>query len=309
MKIGFIKFGLKTYFNKDGTGQGSNHELVDLFHIFKEHGHECCMISAADIEYSNKTKVDYYFVLNGPMCDKPHKPGLNMFDKYFWPYQELLISDNTPWIYFQTDPRKEYNVENNELFDKNKSKLIFTQEKKYYGHLDKLILYKKQILQTTKKIEMAIIMNQTNDKRHREGISVCDWFNKQNVVIYGKHKKNSKYLAEQIPERNLSEFLTQLKYSWNMAVDPNWVSQKYWEMILHDVICFYQEYDNSGLLLSLDDERRVVDPIDVDNKINYLNNNITEYQLWLERQRAEMLPEYLDGEFIYSFIYSKLQAL
>src|SRR3990167_5358852 len=147
MKIGFIKLGLKTYF-KDGKNspQGSNHELVSIFEIFTNKGHDCYMISNSDDEYFYKpvkymnNTFDYIFVFNGFAPKTLAKTNMNMLKQ---PIEMMKIVNKFkgPWAYFWTDVR--YNPDN--LPITNKNRIILSQEPVHYGHLDKLILYKKKI--------------------------------------------------------------------------------------------------------------------------------------------------------------------
>jgi len=276
MKIGFIKLGLKTYFEKCGTGQGSNHELVTLFNLFKQNGHECVMISVSDKYEKYTGKVDYIFIINGPSTIYK-KDSSCMFRNYFAPFVDLI--NNTT---------------------------IFTQKKENYGHLEKIILIGNKTTKQEKDIKLGILLNNTNKKRSSKVLDLLDWL--EYGEIRGNWKKETnKYLKESIPEDKVNEYLSRVKYTINITVNNKWVNQKYYEYLLNDVICFQFNSDIDNLCMEKDDFRRIKDEIELDEKIELLEKDEELYNKILIKQREEILESYSDGSFLYNFIFSKLK--
>ena len=308
MRIGFIKFGLKTYFNKDGTGQGANHELVDVFHIMQNHGHECFMISNSDIDtaWHPRQDLDWVFVFNG-LTPNTLDTKMNMFAGSVMAIQWLQTHKEIPWAYFWTDPR--YDLKKNPLFDSIPPKAILSQEPIYYAHLDKLILYEKdQPLPFKHDIFFSILMNNTGEKHRKKMVKdVINWLNQEklNYEIKGDWKKDKDILGYPLEEKNVLPYLANVKYSFNVGKNPWWSSQKYWEMVISDVICFYWGYDEAGLVLEKDSWLRVRDGIDVIEKVKQLEEDPHFRTEVLMSQRKQLKAEYYTGEFIYQIIKEK----
>ncbi len=306
MKIGFIKLGLKTYFNKCGSGQGSNHELVTIFELFKKNGHNCFMISGSDKyeKYEDVNSLDYIFMFNGPSTLYLGKRTV-MLANYFQPYVDLINNTKTPYIYFLTDNRKEYKISINSNF-KRKPNLILSQEKENYGHLEKIILIGQKKKENKKDIKFAMLLNDTKPKRTKDALKFIEWMEEGEIRGIWK-KKESKWLKEPIEEDNVNDYLSKVKYTVNITTDYWWINQKYYEYILNDVICFHYLTDGSGLAMKTNDFRQVMDEIELEEKIDKLEANENLYNEVLNKQREEIKDSYLDGSFIYNFINDKLK--
>jgi hypothetical protein len=311
MKIGFIKLGLKTYFEKSGTGQGSNHELVDVFNIFQNNGHECHMLSNSD-KYSQMKigKYDWIFVFNG-FAPTTWQTNMNMFKGSLDSLTYLKEHKNIPYAYFWTDPR--YDISKNPLFKEVPPTVILSQEPNHYAHLDKLILYHKDApLIFAKDKFFTIMMNDTGEKERKKSIlNVTNWLQHENYKcdVYGNWPKNKELNARDIPENEVSDYLSRYLYAFNAGKNPNWVSQKYWEMVLANVICFHTNYDISNLIMHPKDFKRVLDGIDVIDKIEQLQSNPELYEEIINAQKNELKSGYYTGEFIYQIIMEKIKCI
>jgi len=300
MKIGFFKMGLKTYFEKDKSkAEGFNHELCDIFDIFEKQGHECVMLSVSDkYKKYEGTDLDYIFLFNGPTPTTESGRKMMMFKNYSFPIIDFINSNNIPYVYFWTDCR--YDIRENKLFNRQ-PQLILSQESEHYGHLDKLCLYKKELKPyQDKTIKLGILLNDTDKRRSKSVLANLKWLNYGE--LRGKWKETNRFLKESINEKELDSYLSSVKYSYNEAVNPNWVSQKYWEMILNNVICFYRHYDKDNLLITI----KVNDEIDLEESINKYEDDENDYIKQLASQLCLIRDEYLDGSFIYKFIIEKL---
>jgi len=303
MKIGFAKMGLKTYFNENKSKtEGFNHELCDIFDIFEKRGHECVMLTTSDkYKKYEGADLDYIFLFNGPIPTLESGRKYLMFKNYSFPIIDFINSNEIPYVYFWTDPR--YDIRENKLLNR-KPEIILSQEMANYGHLDKLILYKKERQQIKDKdIFLGILMNDTNPKRSREILKTLNWLEYGEII--GNWKKPNKFCKNAINENKVNDYLSRVKYSYNLATNQNWVSQKYWEMVLNNVICFYKNYDNNNLLLGNKDYRRVKDEIDLQEKIE--NKDEELYEQIIKHQQLELKDDYFNGEFLYQFIIKKLE--
>jgi len=297
--------GLKTYFEESKSkSEGFNHELCDVFDIFQKHGHECVMLSVNDkYPIHEAGELDYIFVFNGPTPTQESGRKLNMFKRYSFPIIDMINTTEIPYAFFWTDSR--YGITNNKLF-KRQPNVIFSQEKEYYGHLEKLILYKKERKELTdKKNKFGILMNETEPKRSKEVLAALEWLEYGEIV--GKWKTKSPFVNGPILESELDNYLSNLKFSYNLATNQKWVSQKYYEMILNNVICFYKNYDEDELILNKDNYLKVRDGIDIEQKIEEIEANDELYKKMIEKQQEELKDDYFNGEFIYNFIINKIK--
>jgi len=308
LKIGFAKMSLNTYFSQDKSKtEGFNHELTDLFDIFQKNGHECVMLSVSDkYEKYEGTDLDFIFLFNGPTPTTESGRKMMMFKNYSFPIIDFINSNDIPYVYFWTDAR--YDIRTNPLF-KRYPNLILSQEKENYGHLEKLILYGKQKQELKEKdIKLGVLMNETDKKRSQEVLKALNWLDYGE--LRGNWKTQSKFLKEPIQEKEVSNYLGRVKYSYNLAVNRDWVSQKYYEMILNNVICFYKNYDENSLIIpKYENIRKVKDEIDLEEKIELIEKAKDLYNLIIEKQQGELKEEYFNGEFIYQFIIDKINKL
>jgi hypothetical protein len=296
LKIGFLKLGLKTYFLKNPGNQGSNHELVSVFKMFQERGHKCFMISNSDlypsIPYTDI--LDYIFVFNGFAPKTLEHTNMNMMKQ---PIEMIKIINafHGTFVYFWTDPR--YNPDN--LPITNKNRIVLSQEPAYYSHLDKIILYgKKNRKKRLKYREFKVIMNNTKGERWNNALKVIK---ENNGEIIGDHKDKKTNSA--IGFNNLQSYLDSVKYSWNQTKDSTWTSQKFWEMILSNVICFHYNSDTERLIIP--NWLRIDDIKLIPSSIESLKDKEV-YKGILRNQKKLILPEYLNGDFIYKIILKKL---
>lgn len=312
MKIGFIKFGLKTYFNKNGTGQGSNHELVDVFHIFEERGHECLMLSNTDYDdgKSDTTGLDIVFVFNGPLAPG-YESKMNMFQGTMTSLR-YLRDTKIPWAYFWTDPRKDYDIRNHQIYKDNPPIAILSQEKEFYAHLEKLVLYRQKPQDAPKDVFVGSLMNYTDPKRSKFLVNLMNsldiYYGDRQLEIRGEWKKEThRLLKEPISENEVVKYLASIKYGLNIGKDPKWVSQKYYEWLLAGTICFFANYDEDNLIMKPDDFRRMKNDTDLVLKIQWLEERPEAYaQHVKDMQQDELLEEYFTGQFIYDTIIKKI---
>lgn len=308
MNIGFLKFGLKTYFEKDGTGQGSNHELVDVFNIFKERGHNCQMLSFNDkYDVVSTEGLDWIFAFNG-FLPNTLETQMNMLKQPIEMFK-LLNSCSVPYAYFWTDKR--YDIRDIEVV--RQPAVILSQEKENYAHLDKLILYNKKIREVEDKdIEFAILMNNTEPKRSKKLLTFVNWLKDfQDVKVIGDWKKqeDKSIFTGSIAESEVDNYLSRVKFSFNIATNVFWTSQKYYEMLLNNVVCFYHHYDMDNIIMKDDDFRRVYDEINLDDKLTLIKKDIDLYNTILKNQRLELKPEFFDGSLVYNTIMDKIGGI
>lgn len=305
MRIGFAKLGLKTYFNKDAGCQGYNHELLSIFKIFEDRGHECVMLTVNDKYelYKEYKKLDFIFVFNGPLSiKKREEQKMVMLLNYTHNVYDIL-NDNPdiPYIYFWTDPR--YDITKIKVV--RQPNIILSQEKEYYGHLDKIILYGKQRRKKQIKYKMfSILMNKTKDARTKKMVDIYNQLSKTHPIgIIGDFKELN---GSPIEQTKIQDYLDTVEYCINVGKKSNWVSQKYWEMSLSNVICFQSNYDDDCLLMEKDDLRRINDWLDIEINLGQIEQ---KKDLFLTQLQYELKDEYFSGDFIYSVIKEKICSI
>ena len=305
LKIGFIKLGLKTYF-KSGkeSNQGSNHELVDVFHIFQDHGHECYMISKSDTEeYQDDggNVFDWIFVFNGFAPKTLADTNMNMMKQPIEMIKKINKFEGKV-AYFWTDVR--YDPKKLPI---TKKMTILSQEPEHYAHLEKLVMYHKSFrLPRIKEIDFGILMNWTEPKRAKNAIMVCNELKQYDPIIIGDWKKKlNEFLTHDVKSTDVLNILDNIKFSWNQTTNPKWVSQKFWEMIMSNVICFHFDSDSDGLVIPA--ELKVFSADNVRSFIEKYQNE-DDYVKILNWQKSLILKEYFDGSFMYKTILSRLQS-
>lgn len=318
MKIGFIKFGLTTKFEKEAKSQGSNHELVDVFNIFKERGHECVMISGSD-KYGKGNpelidEVDVVFAFNGPFPRKSQKlesvMKAVMLARYTMPYALKLKSSKTPYIYFWTDARPEYRIWEAPQFIKEPHNVL-SQEPTYYAHLEKLICYHNPpIRKNNREKDVVVVMNDTAAKRSTKMLNILKWvsdFHKVDVI--GNWKKDCPYLKTSLNDNEVLDYISDYKYSIIIAKDPTWITQKFYEMAIAGVVTFYGDFDSYNLVLGEDSPLRFKDEYDLEEKISKFKSDNKLYERHLEDTQDLIKNEYINGDFMYKIIMSKIATL
>ena len=99
-------------------------------------------------------------------------------------------------------------------------------------------------------------------------------------------------------------FLDNIKYSFNQTVESDWTSQKMWEMILSNVICFHYESDSNNLAIP---QFLKVDALwEVEQRIKTIAR-AKEYDRIIKEQQTFIKPGYLTGEFLYKIILNKMK--
>jgi len=300
MNIGIIKFGLVIY-DYGKHYQGGDREIIGLYDILSKE-HNVFIISALDkksqMKKYNGEKLDIIFAFNGPWSKRNDQ--ITILRNYTLPYIKFLNETTAPWVYIQSDNRKQYDSSYpSELLVQPAFNIgMFTDSKKKYFDFDKVSIYNRPFnFNQEKEIQFGVIMNDTDIKRTKKLLNALKWMNICGLKTDLKGKWNNKYCSGVLSEEEVPEYLKKVKYTVNIAVEPLSTSQKIWEYIMNDVVCFCMDYDLQCNILPKDSYLRVKDEYELYNKIDELEKNKNKYNEILTLQRS-MLEEYKDGSYI-----------
>jgi hypothetical protein len=176
---------------------------------------------------------------------------------------------------------------------------MYTDGDKKYAHFDKVSIYNRPLnLRTEKDIFFGVIMNNTDTKRSKKLLKTLKWLNAVGINTDLKGKWNNEYCSGVLTEEEVPEYLKRVKYTVNIAVEPQSTSQKIWEYIMNGVICFYMDYDLQYNIVPKDNWMRVKDEYELAEKIEFLEKNEEKYKGALKYQERLLKDEYIDGSFI-----------
>lgn len=298
MKIGIYKPCKKVYFYENVEDHaGWSFEVVNFAKIFADRGHDVYILSDTDLvdnelphiyhkDLSLDDDYDYIFMFCGVF---------NIFDISV-SHDITTRAENVCYIY--TD----YNLTPNDisLYD-----CCYTQSKRYgtYAALEQLVVYHANIVNDNYKKDIQFYFGGTERDRLDDYLEYI-W--RPGHLIHGK----SKFLDfnNYIPYSEHVETMRRTKYSIVIAdVTYNqfgWVTPRYYENILNNIICFVDhKYDKDNLLsLPATDFRRVSNYKELREKIKILEENPQMYKEILCRQQKEITPAMLSGENIYQKI-------
>jgi hypothetical protein len=132
----------------------------------------------------------------------------------------------------------------------------------------------------------------------------------EDVEVYGKWPE--KYYTDHrfkghVSMNKLNPITSSWKYSLCIPIGNGWATAKYVELIQHGVVPFlhpsYDTQNNSNL----PEICRVTSPSDFKDKINYLENNPSEYKkLWAELIETTIKPEFISGQFYNETMYNAI---
>lgn len=304
MKIGIIKFGLVIrdfgYHN-----QGGDIEIINLIDVLSKE-HEVFIISKIDkkarFKKHNEEKLDLMFVFNGPIAKKDNH-RLNLF-KGNVEIIDFINDSDVPYIYIQSDNREYCNHNYCEDIKRAPIHVIGMQndEVRTYYDFDKLSIPNIPInFGQEKTIKFGVIMNDTDKKRNVKLIKALKWLEVYNIVgdVKGKWKdRHMLWCSGMLKEHEVGDYLKNVKYTVNIAVEPLATSQKIWEYIMNDVICFCLDYDMQYNILPKDSYLRVKDENELASKIEELEGSVQKYESMIQYQHELLRPEYIDGSYV-----------
>jgi hypothetical protein len=309
MKIGLYKPFKKLYFIDDSADNAAwSYELVNFSKIFAERGHEIHVLSDNDLDDRFKNIKNMY------------KKGEDKYDRIvIWcgsfdlePAGDMVINvmrDHTDRLDFMLTDfalTPKHLVNWSYLFDNvyiQGTKLIFTDDDKLNG-LSELILYKHEYKKT---VEDSIAQKHIEfyfggtERDRLDDFLEYVW--RPGHIITTK----SKFLGieNRIDRNAFKDTLDKTKYSIVITDVVNnrehFVSPRPYELYIHDIIAFFDsKYDPDGYFCPLDDWRRVHSYKEMREKMNTLNNDLSRYTYFINKQRQEATrKEFVSGDYVY----------
>lgn len=297
--IGIIKFG--TVINENSfKNEGSNNEIINFIDIMSKENNVFIISNLnknSRFKKYNGEKLDIIFAYNG-IWSKNNTTSLEMF-KQNVPYFEFLNNSTIPWVFFNSDVRYKLDTPNELKRMPNYHIGIYEEGDMKYEHFDKIHCYNyKTNYNNAKEIEIGIIMNDTHNKRTAKLLKFIKWNDMYKWDVKGKYKKPLKENTGNMLENEIFDYLKKVKYTLLIASEPLSTTQKLWECIANDVICFLYDYDMQCHNINSSSFLRVKDEIEFEEKINLLNNDDKLRNEILEHQRSQLKESYIDGSFI-----------
>lgn len=314
MRIGIIKFG--TVINKDKVvHEGQLFEVINLCRSLESCGHEVVFISKHNLLYKTVEKDDNNFdvvlAFSGPISKTN---CLSMLKNYTEPYIQWLNFYHGPWVYINTDFRYSFHRNNSirPLSLKHIPSAIWqmvTDEHGETAHLDKIGLIHLSPYQPQKQAsKFMVAYNDTNKKRSRE---YEKWFNfisqRYACEVYGKNI--SKFNSGIKDNKDILKTISQGKYSLLLSVNPFWCSQKFWECIIAGQIPFIYLYDTKCQQIDKDDFLRVIDLIELEQKVDTLESDKALYEREKERLRQRLVSEMRDFKWFGEYYTEKIRKI
>ena len=311
--IGIIKFG--TVINENNfKNEGSNNEIINFIDIMSKK-HNVFIVSSlaknSRFKKYNGEKLDIIFAYNGiwsiTNTSKFGGKALNCFERHTYPSIEFINNCDIPWVFFNSDIRYKLSTPKELKRMPDYHIGLYEDGNMKYEHFDKIHCYnyKTNYCNYEKNIEIGIIMNDTHKLRTSALKTFITWCDNFNWNIKGKFKESIKYNTGFLLENEVFDFLKNVKYTILIASEPNSTTQKLWECIANNVVCFLYGYDMQCNNININSFLRVKDEIDFEEKVNLLNNDNKLKNKILEHQRSQLKDSYIDGSFILNH-YTKL---
>jgi hypothetical protein len=170
-----------------------------------------------------------------------------------------------------------------------------------------------QVDTAEKDIKFMVVCNQ-GDNSFKRGPLLKQYVldHLQDVEIYGKWE--DKWYADSrfkgpMKFQDLQQKLARVKYTFCIPINPHWATAKWCEMAHYGIIPFiHPDYDSQNNV-GLPEFLRVKDSSDLFTKIEYLENNPTEYKALQEKIMNLLTPEMYTGEYINDKIFEQLNKL
>lgn len=250
---------------------------------------------------------------------KVYAKSLATFQNYVAPLYQFLNETNIPWVMITNDPR--YTVQGNDLMNQPVKVLsqfdevikmktfdnwedqnyILNDIKCEYAGMEKIFLLDKQkphVNFKEKEIGFMMVLNEGNNgvKSRYPMLKEYVLDSMQDVEIYGKWAEETigddKRFKGPKKFEELQQILPKVKYTLIIPIKPGWVTAKWVEMISNGVLPFFHPTYDTQKHCNVPDFIRLEKPQDLAEKIEYLENNPSEY----ERIFNECLDCITDGD-------------
>jgi hypothetical protein len=250
----------------------------------------------------------------------PHK-RMNFAIRYIAPMIRYINDSGIKWTYVQTDPRQKmltfmrdlFNMpskvitqtvikEKTQKIDRNGNPIEIDLDIPYLG-AERISAYNFNVNKSFKfgQDELVIILNEGEPCLKR--YELIKPYLTDDAIVYGKWKdeiyEKDKRFKGPIHPSELSNILSQVKYTFIVSIRQKWVTFKYLEMIGYGVIPFFHKNYDSLHLLNVPDFLRINDPKELKERIEILENDAELYNKMLrELQEQFFTKEVLDGSLM-----------
>lgn len=291
MNIGIYKIGKEIIVNEKGDFAGWSNEPLSLARVFKRFGNDVTILSdisdkVSEFSYEDRDRFDGIVVVSGPMSLEKN-PNII----------QQLRQKTDRYALFATDMKlfagHEFDVFDKIFWNATRNK---DSRYSYSGDLELMYFDFKQ-KDTEKRFDFYFGGGERNRSQ--------DFFE---YVWRPGHVLNIKSTTLGIDNRvGRDEYMQQLsraKYSIVIADGEynaiNFVNTRHAENNMNNVISFVdKKFDQAGDIIPIDDFRRVGSYIEMAAKIKLLNENPKLYGEVLRKQKAEIKPEYISGQYVY----------
>lgn len=233
---------------------------------------------------------------------KEYAKSLETFQKYVAPVYDYLNTSGIPWVMIANDPR--YLVQGNDLM--NRPVRVLSQydevvqmqsfdnweDQNYvkrpvasvYAGMEKMFLIGSRITGAEKTINFMMVLNEGKNgvKSRYPMLKEYVLDSMDDVAIYGEWSKETTGDDRRFkgPKKfqELQSILPSVKYTLIIPIKPGWVTSKWVEMITNKIIPFFHPTYDTQMHCKVPDFIRVKTPSELHEKIEFLNNNPSEYE-------------------------------
>lgn len=268
---------------------------------------------------------------------------LEMGVSYSAPIIHALNITNVPYFLLVSDPRYvpilQRDVINDERFILSQINTKFSNRKRICGYYEEskkfrmvdldyryagietiFMINKKKVDFTKfeKTNNFIIALNSAGIKSERQQI-ITDWLLKDNnnsIKIYGKWENEfiEKYpgVFEETAIRDLEDKFFNSRFTFIPPFSKKhskFVTQKFWKMIYYGVIPFFHPYYDTEKLFKVPDILRVSTPKDMWKRIEWLNNNESDYRKLLTYFYSMLDDSFFSGQFMINKINDSVKEI
>jgi len=264
---------------------------------------------------------------------KEYAKSLETFQNYVAPIYQYLNESNIPWVLIANDPR--YISQGNDLMNQPQKILsqydetIFMQTfdnfedqnyvkntiKSNYTGMEKIFLIDKKINIAQKNINFMMVLNEGNNgvKSRYPMLKEYVLDSMDDVSIYGKWDEetigNDPRFKGPKKFEELQKELPNVKYTFIIPIKPGWVTSKWVEMISNGIIPFFHSTYDMQKHCHVPEYIRIKNPRELHEKIEFLNNNQSEYKKILNECLACITEDDLSGRALNNTIMLNLPVM
>lgn len=181
-----------------------------------------------------------------------------------------------------------------------------------YGGTERISAYNFNLNKNYKfgQNEFVVILNEGEPKLKR--YDLIEPYLTEDAIVYGKWKdeiyEKDKRFKGPIHPSDISDVLSQVKYTFIVSIREGWVTFKYLEMIGYGVIPFFHKNYDSLRLLDIPDFLRVNNKEELKERIEILENDPKLYDKMIKQLQDKFFTkEVLDGSLMNKEMIGYLQ--